>query len=257
MAVESKKQRAEAQGQLVFPTDLQDLLVPVAQLQHYPGNARVHDLDVIEKSMAGHGMYAPVVVQRSTNYVLVGNGRLEVARDRLGWTHIAAVFLDVDDEQAESINVIDNRSSDLATNDPQKLLEQLRRIQARKARVDQRAAEMAGQTVLANVLEDGFTIDDVETLEAQLGENGVVEIEKFVGQYQTDGKPAKEVSERQVAQAVATGRAAGMKEIVLILTPDQHSTWLAKMEECKKAWGCKSGSEAAVELIKRAPSFAQ
>lgn len=91
-------------------------LAEVESLRFYPGNARLHEDDLIQESLATHGQYKPIVVQRSTRYVLVGNGTLEQAQ-ALGWTHVAVVWLDVDATEARKIVLVDNRSSDKARDD--------------------------------------------------------------------------------------------------------------------------------------------
>lgn len=95
--------------------------VPVADLIHFPGNARTHDIDVIAESLREHAQYQPIIVQKSTMFVAAGNGTLEAARDVLGWTEIDADILDLDDDEALRINLIDNRARDKGTYDERKL----------------------------------------------------------------------------------------------------------------------------------------
>lgn len=92
---------------------LTDLLVPVDSLAHYPGNARTHAEAVLRESLELNGQYRPVVVWSRNRQVLAGNGTLAAARD-LGWTEIAATFVDVDEDAARRINLVDNRANDLA-----------------------------------------------------------------------------------------------------------------------------------------------
>ena len=56
--------------------------------------------------------------------MLAGNHTLKAAV-KLGWTEIAATFVDVDDEAAARIVLVDNRSNDLATYDDQALADLL------------------------------------------------------------------------------------------------------------------------------------
>lgn len=91
-------------------------LVSVEKLRFYPGNARLHDDDVIAESLAVNGQYKPLVVQRATDYVLAGNGTLNGAMS-LGWTHVAVAYVDVSNEEARRIVLVDNQASDAAEND--------------------------------------------------------------------------------------------------------------------------------------------
>src|ERR1017187_2560559 len=87
--------------------------VDVGTLKQHPRNARQGDVGAIVESLRAHGQYRPIVVQRSTNHVLAGNHTLKAARE-LGWPTIAATFLDVTNDQALRILLVDNRTNDLA-----------------------------------------------------------------------------------------------------------------------------------------------
>lgn len=102
--------------------------VPMADLVHYPGNARTHDLGAIAESLETHGLYRPVVVQASTMHVLAGNGTVEAARDVLGWTELDAYVVDVDDDAALRINLVDNQAQALGGTDAQALALQLEQL---------------------------------------------------------------------------------------------------------------------------------
>lgn len=118
----------------------------------HPANPRQGDVGAIALSLRQHGQYRPIVVQRSTGYVLVGNHTLLAARS-LGWSHIDAVFLDVDDEEAARILLVDNRTSDLAVYDPGALAAML--------------TDLAQQTE-AGLAGTGFDSDDLDDLLADL-----------------------------------------------------------------------------------------
>ncbi|MBF6460170.1 ParB N-terminal domain-containing protein [Nocardia puris] len=103
-------------------------LVPIADLIPYPGNARVSDLDAIADSLRENGQYRPIVVQRSTNYVLTGNHTMEAAETRLGWKEIDVHYIDVDDERARRIVLADNRTADKGHYDVAALAELLQEL---------------------------------------------------------------------------------------------------------------------------------
>ena len=90
--------------------------VPIEQLSVHPHNARQGDIGAISKSLEEHGQYRPIVVQKSTMRVLAGNHTLQAAV-ALGWKHVEAVTIDVDDDQALRILLVDNRTNDLADYD--------------------------------------------------------------------------------------------------------------------------------------------
>lgn len=111
-----------------IPETLKKLAVPIESLVLYPGNARKHNYDVIRESMSMHGQYRPVVVRSGSNEVLAGNGTVEVAKE-FGWTHVAATFVDVDDDTARRIVLVDNRSNDLAAYDDNALVQLLQGLE--------------------------------------------------------------------------------------------------------------------------------
>ena len=97
-------------------SNLKIMRVPVSDLNLHPHNARQGDVGAICQSLEAHGQYKPLVVQKSSNTVLAGNHTLQAA-SALGWKEVDVTFVDVDDEQALRILLVDNRTSDQATYD--------------------------------------------------------------------------------------------------------------------------------------------
>lgn len=110
-----------------IPDSLSALQVPVADLKHYGKNPRQGDVGAIVTSLQRNGQYRPIVVNERTGEVLAGNHTLKAARE-LGWETIAATYVDVDDDTAKRIVLVDNRSNDLATYDDHALVELLRSL---------------------------------------------------------------------------------------------------------------------------------
>lgn len=106
--------------------------VRLSELNSDEKNARRHpDRNISEtlRSLQEFGQHAPLVVQRGTYKVLVGNGRLEAMR-RLGWESADVYFVDDDDETAIRRALADNRTAELAEWDDdmlQQLLSELNR----------------------------------------------------------------------------------------------------------------------------------
>lgn len=94
--------------------DLAIAVVPIKDLRHHPENPRRGDVDAIEASIASHGAYKPLIVQRATKYVLAGNHTL-MALKRLKEQTANVIYLDIDDAEALRILINDNRTSDKAT----------------------------------------------------------------------------------------------------------------------------------------------
>lgn len=96
--------------------DLRQLATPIEQLKEDPKNARSHDkrsIDTVRNSLSRFGQRVPIV-QRN-GIVIAGNARLIAARE-LGWSHMAVISADADDEQTALLfSLVDNRSAELST----------------------------------------------------------------------------------------------------------------------------------------------
>jgi len=96
--------------------DLRSLATPLAGLAADPRNARSHDqqsVDAIAASLTRYGQRKPIVVNRNGNTIQAGHGTVEAAR-LLGWSHIAAVFVDDDEATHVGFALADNRSAELS-----------------------------------------------------------------------------------------------------------------------------------------------
>jgi site-specific DNA-methyltransferase (adenine-specific) len=109
---------------VVIPDTLTALAVPVASLRPYGRNPRRGDVGAIRASLEAHGQYRPIVARVGSGEVLAGNHTLAAAVE-LGWQEVAATFVDVDDDEAARIVLVDNRTADLGVYDDEQLAELL------------------------------------------------------------------------------------------------------------------------------------
>lgn len=91
-------------------------LVDASSLEPYYRNPRVGNVALIVDSLKAHGQYKPIIVNRGTltgrpNEVLAGNHLLQAAL-QIGMPKILVHWLDVDDDEAARIVLVDNRASD-------------------------------------------------------------------------------------------------------------------------------------------------
>lgn len=107
-----------------FHPSLEPLMEPVEAVSQWPDNPNNGDLEAITESIQVNGVYTPVVAQRSTGHILAGNHRYH-AMVALGATTVPVLWLDVDDEAARRIALVDNRSGQLAWMDNALLVEHL------------------------------------------------------------------------------------------------------------------------------------
>jgi site-specific DNA-methyltransferase (adenine-specific) len=130
---------------------LRALAVPIDSVELHPRNPRRGDVAAVAASLARFGQVKPIVVQRSTSYVIAGNHVLRAALN-LGWTEIAANVEDLDDVESIALMLADNRSADLGGYDDTLL-----------------AAILAEQQAEDNLAATGYDADDVAALLAQAG----------------------------------------------------------------------------------------
>lgn len=132
--------------------ELERLAKPIKSMEPHPRNPRKGNVDGIAESLERFGQMRPILLQKETGYVVAGN-HTRYAAMKLGWTHIAAVEVKMDDETALSYLLADNRWSDVATNDDEALLEILNELEA--------MGHLAGT---------GYSETDVDELEKMLEE---------------------------------------------------------------------------------------
>ena len=114
----------------------------IAELKFYPGNARRGDIDLIAESLEKLGQYKPIVVNKDGT-ILAGNHTV-MAAQRLGWETIDVHRVDVDDDTAKRIVIVDNKANDQSTYDVEDLVNLL--------------------TELPTLEATGFTRDEVDQL---------------------------------------------------------------------------------------------
>lgn len=100
-----------------------------SELNNYFKNPRLGNVDLIAESLRTYGQYRSIVVNKGSktnrpNEVLVGNHTLEAAKV-VGLTKLLCKVIDVDDQTAARIVLVDNSTSDMATYDDDLLLELL------------------------------------------------------------------------------------------------------------------------------------
>lgn len=101
--------------------------VPLDQLHSFPANPRQGDVGAIVESLRAHGQYRALVVNKRTGQVLAGNHTLAALRET-GAAEALIHYVDVDEDEAKRIVLVDNRSNDLAAYDDAALLELLRSL---------------------------------------------------------------------------------------------------------------------------------
>lgn len=111
-----------------------------SELSTFHRNARIGDVDAIAGSLKANGQFKPVVVNIGThtgraNEVLAGNHTLKAFRNLAEqqpfderWSEISVHWVDVDDDMATRIVLVDNRSFEQGEFDADTLVELLNSV---------------------------------------------------------------------------------------------------------------------------------
>lgn len=100
--------------------DLLSLALPIENLIPLQNNPRKGNVEAIMASYKEFGQMKPIVVRPEkdgTYVVIAGNHQLQAAKN-LGWTEIAAVQMNADEERAIAFALADNRTMELGHTDP-------------------------------------------------------------------------------------------------------------------------------------------
>lgn len=132
---------------------LSALSVRINSVKPDPRNARRHNdrnLETIKNSLETFGQRKPIICNKKRKLIQAGNG-IWLAAKELGWTEIAAIFVDDDDQMARAYGLMDNQSALLSEWNLPVLKDTLEQL-------DTGAFDMA---------KTGFTADEIEKLMTQ------------------------------------------------------------------------------------------
>jgi len=160
-----EKKKADLKGAkhgIVEP--LVALAVPIDSVKPDPKNPRRHperNIEAIKRSLVKFGQRKPIVVRESTRTIEAGHGVWQAAKE-LGWTHIAAVFVNDSDADAKAFAIADNKTTLLGDWEYGFLEEALRELKAAGYDLAVTGFEEDELTVL---ISGGFMVEDELTTE--------------------------------------------------------------------------------------------
>jgi ParB-like chromosome segregation protein Spo0J len=109
---------------------LETRLIPVDELTPFPGNARRGLVKEIQRSLRANGQYRSLVVRQAGGaYVVLAGNHTKMALEAEGHAEARCELIECTDAEARRINLVDNRLSDLATDDQQALAALLAEIE--------------------------------------------------------------------------------------------------------------------------------
>lgn len=192
--------------------------IGIDTVEPHPENPRLHDLDAIAASLERFGQTKPIIVQKATNYVVAGNGT-RLAAAQLGWAEIQALVVDFDDEKAKAYLAADNRTSDRAKYDAERLLGLLEGLE-----------DLDGT---------GYDYDDVDDMHGATEVDGETGEVKKVGASEYRGEPVT----RETAAKVEP-----MRDIVMLMSMSRAAAFGEKVRTLQKHYGTAS----VVDTVERA-----
>lgn len=204
-----------------------DPAIPVAQIKEHPKNPNKGDTAAIGKSLAAHGYYGAILVQKSTGYALRGNHtyRQSVAAGALT---LPGFWLDVDDAEAARIMLDDNHAARLGLDDDTLLA-----------------------ALLTELDEDGalpatYTVDDLDDVLARAGQ--VDEAPGPDGAHWAEGDDELE-QRRGTIEGYADRKQGGdLVEIILVFTQDERAEIGRIVDQARKAASAPEMRAAEVVL---------
>lgn len=138
----------------------------IEDIKPYDNNARVNDraVDALEKMIPVAGFNVPIVIDKN-NVIIKGHSRYEALK-RLGYDAVPCIISEDSEEDAAEERLVDNKSSELATWDGEKLNSELRElnINLREMKIDVPMVR-TGVNEMANV-----TKQDIESAKARLAQ---------------------------------------------------------------------------------------
>jgi ParB-like chromosome segregation protein Spo0J len=125
-----RRRRADAPRPLIRIANRRfEEAAPIDQFAEHPQNPNVGAVDLIAESLDAHGFVGAIVVQESSNRIIAGNHRWR-AMKAAGATSIPAIIVDVSDDEALQLMLMDNKAAREGHNDEQMLADVLAQIAA-------------------------------------------------------------------------------------------------------------------------------
>jgi ParB-like nuclease domain len=180
---------------------LRPFLVPIDSLEPYPDNPRQGDVERLRASLRRFGQRKPIVTEDT---ITVAGNHLVIAATAEGWTHVAAIPNEFDDEEERrAFMIADNATSDHATYNDELLVRHLLALREADA--------LAGS---------GYTDDELD--------------ERLAAVRRLTDTPIPQVAHPRAAAA------AGMKDLVLVFSEEHHGhveAWLRQIAAVKGTQG--------------------
>lgn len=214
-------------------------MVPLAQLQPYPGNSRRGDRARLLESLEANGQYRSLVVRRTDDgemIVLAGNNTMAALEHR-GDESARCEIVACDDATALRVNLVDNASNDRATYDEEA-----------RARL---IAELDGA-----VSGSGYTEEEADALLARYEEPEILHVEETTAEYNDSAEEREARQRSHGGDDSKTYESRGVRDIFLALPSDQADELGRLIMALREPWGTLSQGEVLLRAARVAADVA-
>ena len=125
-------------------------LIEIDKLKEFPDNPREGNVEEIKKSLIQNAQYKPLIVNKKTMHVLVGNHTLKAMKE-LNYETVNVNLIEVDESEEKKIVLVDNKLSDDSNYNKEKL-----------------SALLDELMIDGDLIGTGFTADEVDDLIAKV-----------------------------------------------------------------------------------------
>lgn len=209
------------------PDTLRRLLVPLDSIKPHPRNPRRGDVAAIAASLERFGQMRPIVVWAGKSYIVAGN-HTWLGAGELSWTHIAAVSVEMGEDEALGYLLADNRTADLGRYDD-----------------DARLSILSALAQRGKLVGTGYSPDDIDDLIAARDAVLRTDPQPFTGGY-------SETDEEIAAREARRAEGLVLREVVLMLTGDQYDNFGQYVKMLRKELGTEGVGETVYAAMKRA-----
>ena len=196
-------------------------------------NPRRGHVASIQESLREHGQFAPLLLQKSSRQIIKGNHTYK-AMMLEGFLEADFTVIDVDDDEAERILLVDNRTSDKGTYDQTELAALLDRI----------------ATSSKGFVGTGWDPDEYDDLLAALDAMPVMDDQGTDASWAySDDELAARTAQRQQSMG-----ATALHEVTLYFKKEDFITYKASIKVLQTHYGNVSAAEALLHTLSSHPA---
>jgi ParB-like chromosome segregation protein Spo0J len=208
-------------------------MIPLAQLQPFPGNARLGNRTKLLESLEENGQYRSLIVRQvGTELIVLAGNNTMAALEQRGDESARCEIVTCDDQTALRVNLVDNKSNDEATYDDQ----------ARHALLLLLDGELQGT---------GYEEDEVDAIIARFEEPEYTEVsETGVEEYNDDAVERQARVKSHGGEDSKTMESRGIRDIFIPLPVAQADELGRLIMALRESWGALAQGEILLKAAR-------